>query len=404
MDRAWLPLLLVTTLLTVAPADTAPAQPEAGDLVFTQYGTTPGGVFYATWPGPMKTLCTGVELNAVKISGDNLSACVSGATDGRLYRVTASGGRTTLVSGLPKPSGQGIALDQDGSLLVTSGSTYQLLRVNGTKATVWTTLSSNYGVPNAICRDGNTGDFIVATWGAESWGYLLRVDRATGAYMVLAKINGGIYGVDWIAQTGEYVVAYHGATTKGYTAWYSSSGTLRYQVATPYVYCVNVDNPSGRVFVGTSQGTILEYSYAGSFRTSRSYGSGIAISGIDVWQDQAVTACTEANHVVRLGLEFPRSPGKSYYVALSMSPHAGIRLGQGQWINIQPDALFFLTFLGQAPYFTYQFVGTLSASGSGVAIFKMPVLPARIYATAVAINPALPNNLDIGNVEVVDTW
>ena len=406
MKRVWPMLLLVAVPLCVATVGPATAQPTQGDIMFCDAGSTVGGMFFTPWPGSMTTLHPGISLNAIQMSHANDCIYAADFNEGNIYRFTRTGACTTVTTVLPKgagSSGQGMALDQDGAIMVLSGTDNSIYRVTSSSAAVWTTVSTT-GQINAICRDGNTGDFIVGTWGEAWWGDLLRVDRASGACTTIAKLSGGIFGVGWIAQTGEYVVVYSSSTNKSYMSWYTSSGSLRLTKSVPDGYSMNVDNTTGRIFVGTKNGQIYQFTYTGDLGYGKAYGAGISISGIDVWQDQTVSTTMESNHTVRLNLSFPQSPNSTYYAALSTAPNPGVPLGTDRWINIRIDPLFYLTFLGGAPYFTHRFVGSLDSSGAASAYFKMPYTPALIYATAVAVNTSLPNAIDVGNTAVVNAW
>lgn len=57
---------------------------------------------------------------------------------------------------------------------------------------------------------------------------------------------------------------------------------------------------------------------------------------------------------------------------------------------------------GQLGSLIMKFVGNLDKSGSAVAHFILPLKGVPIYVSAVAVNPALPHGVDLGNVEVVE--
>lgn len=402
--RRFTMLILIAAVAMVITAGTAAAQPKQGDVVFTVYGgSTPGMYYYSGWPGSLRTIRAGITLAAVKMSFGNYFGIASGGSSGNIYSFNDTGAYTTLTTLTPR--GDGIALDQDGAYMVASGADNKLYRVIGTSATAWVTLPTTYGFPNCICRDGNTGDWIVGTYGAASAGYLLRVNRLTKAVSVFSTLTGaGIYGVDWVPQTGEYVAA-RVSGSRYYMTWVTSSGSMRLNYGSANSFnCVTVDQKNARVFGGCANGLIYEWTHTGSYRRSIATGMG-NISGIDIWQDQNVTVQTLTNRLARVQLKFWDSPGRSYYVGLATHSVPGINLGAPGWVNLKPDPLLFLTVGGGAVNFTYRFTGVLSSSGYATSIyFVLPYTPVRVYVSAVAVNPSKPGGLDVGNVEVVDAW
>ena len=172
-------LSLVAAFGLVALAGTAPAQPKPGDVLFSCYGSSGQGMYYTTWPGSHRTLKSGFTLNAVTMMGGNAYAYMSGGAVGYIYRLASNGTHYTINKTISASAG--IALDQDGTYMIPNNSDRKVYRLSGTTASVWVTISSTYGVPNAICRDGNTGDFIVGTFNGSS-GYLVRVSRTSRSY------------------------------------------------------------------------------------------------------------------------------------------------------------------------------------------------------------------------------
>jgi len=401
MNR-FLLLTVVVSMGLLIFAEAPAAQVKEGDLVLTaSSGTT--GLFYTTWPGPLKAISSGVTLNAVKMVFGNLYVYAIGTNTGNVYRFYQTGAVATVSTNTPS-GGAGIGLDQDGSAMVVNYSNYKFYRVIGNPASEWMTLSSSYGRPNAICRDGNTGDWIVGTVSGIGTGRLVRINRQTKSVYTLSSTIGAVYGVDWIPQTGEFVVACMRGTRQ-YVSWVTSSGSLRYSFLLSYVNCVTVNQKTGQVFAATSQGRVNEYTYGGKYIRYRSYGTSYLFTGIDVWGDQNVSvSASTSRKTVQVYLKFARSPGMPYVVALSFAPRPGLPLTTNTWLNLNPDALFFLTLGGKLPYFTHRFAGKLSSSGYSGAYFVMPYSGARVYVSAAAINPAFPAGIDIGNVEVVNNW
>jgi len=237
-------------------------------------------------------------------------------------------------------------------------------------------------------------------------GQLLRIDRKSFGISVLSTLLGPIVGVDWIPQTGEYVVVSERTLT--YTkslSWVTPSGKVRYSAHAAAANCVTVNQKTGQVFVANTRGSVWEYTYSGSYKKIVNYGGSYSFTGIDCWEDQNVSVTTHTSRItVHIQLAFNRSPSASCFLALSFAPNPGLQFSPNHWLNLNPDPLFFLTMAGKLPYFTNGFAGRLSSVGNGVAYFVMPIFGVRVYVSAVAVNSAFPDGLDVGNVEVVDMW
>jgi len=405
MQRRILLLAVVVAVGFSIGVQGVPAQPRQGDLVVTRYSPY-GGIFYAEWPNSvLQTLHAGWNLDAVKMCWGNEYVHAVSRDTGYVYKYTVSGTWTTVCKSLPL-SAAAMALDQDGTYLVAIPNDYRLYRMSATGGvSVWLTLSGTK--PNAICRDGNTGDWIVGTTSGIGVGQLLRIDRTSKSIATLSTSIGSVYGVDWIPQTGEYVVACTRAV-RSYVSWVRSDGSIRTSsTSASNPDCVKADQRTGRVFVGGSSGDtgiVYEFTYSGTYVRGRSYGNG-RISSIDVWQHQNVSVATwNTPQRVLARLKFPRSPNRPYYVALSFACRPGFQFSTNNWANLTLDTLFLVTFGGNLPYFTSAFSGKLNNVGYANAGFVMPYSGSRVYVSAVAVNPVFVDNLDIGNVEVVDTW
>ena len=395
-------LVLVLLVSLVATANQTQAQPVQGDLVVTsdhKSSWTGAGIFYVSWPSStIKTVYSGLTANAVKTAYGNTGAMVLGTNSGALYKVDASGAYTTFATTLPA-GGVGIELDQDTTYMIINFDDYRMYRVNQSgNVSTFRTLSSSYGHPNAICRDGDTGDWVVGT----SSGLLLLVDRHTAAISTLATGLGAIYDVEFMDQTGEFAVVRETGL-----AVVRRTGSVRYIRSIPYGNAVAVNHKSGRIFVATYLNhQIVELTSSLSIVRSYAYNtpSGLQFTGIDVWDDQNVSTISSGEHGSKatVTLHFPTSRGKPYAVALSLGQRPGIAFGSGNVLNMTLDNLFLITAGGNLPYWTYNFAGTTSSSsGMAFAYFTVPwhMSPGTcIYVGAAAVNPAAPGYLDVGNV------
>ena len=403
MKRSLLLTLLVAVAI-VAAAGSSSAQPKQGDLVMCELGfTAGGGLFYKTWPsGAVGTFGPKLTMATVKVKHGNSYVLASGGSSGNIYRFDKNGVQFTLTTLTTRCDAIGVDQEYDAHILADYGGN-QLWRLSGSSATMWATLPTTYGPCNALCRDGNTGDWIVGTFNGTS-SRLLRVSRTTKSVSAWTTLTTGIYGVDWIPQTGEFVVA-----MSGRVSFVRSNGSIRSttSVASAVFNSVTVDHKTGRVFAGTNNGYVYEWTHTGSYVRRVLVRSGANISGIDIWDDQNLSIAlygSGSSTYARAQLKFADSPSRSYYVALSTAPYPGINLGASGWVNLKPDSLFFVTVGGGLPYFTSGFSGILGSTGTAYARWGMPYTPVRVYVTAVAVNPAKPGGIDMGNVEVLDAW
>ena len=397
-------LLLLTLVLTMGMIfpDFSASQCKQGDLVLTANGTSGYmGLFHTTWTGSLKTLHGGVTLSGVKMAYGNLNACAIGTTTGNIYQFDSKGAVSTVTT-LTPTGGMDITLDQDASFLVVNFNDYKIYRVLLSGVSVLYTFPSTYGKPRTICRDGNTGDFIVGTVSGIGSGRLVRFSSRRKSIASLSSAIGSVYGVDWIPQTGEYVVACLRGTRQ-YLSWVTATGSTRSSYPLTNVNCVTVNQKTGQVFAATTKGMVYEFTYSGSYVRRVSYGSNYLFSGIDVWEDQNVsTLVSVTQKQVQVALKFVQSPGRPFIVAISFASYPGLMLTANHWLNLNLDPLFFLTVGGGLPYFTSNFSGTLDGTGRAFAYFMMPVFGTPVYVCAAVVNPAFPIGLDISNVEVVD--
>jgi len=386
-------------------AGPASAQPVQGDLVVTSdhKGSWSGaGIFYVTWPSTtLKTLRSSLTTNAVEIDHSNTGVMVIGTNTGTIYKVNSQGEPTTLTT-YAHAGGVGMELDQDRTYMVvnfTDSRMYRLTTAGG--VSTFLSFTATHGQPNAICRDNNSGDWIVGT----SKGLLLRVDRKTAYISTIRSGLGAVYDVEFMDQTGEFAVIQNTGLSI-----IRSTGSIRYSCRISYANAVTVNNRTGAIFVATYLNRqIVELTPSASIVRTRAYNtpSNLQFTGIDIWADRTVHAFTSGERGARVDviLRFPASPDKPYAVALSMKQRPGIAFGAKNVLNLTLDPVFLLTAAGGLPYWTTGFSGT-TYSGSGLAFagFTIPWgLPAGscIYVGAAAINSSAPNNLDVGNVVAI---
>jgi len=380
------------------------AQPVQGDLVLSkfEYLSTTTDIYTVTWPAPtLKTLYT------------------------RTWKpgplLTAYGNRFVYYAHLDKVSSLGIStkvtsisdnvsdyeLDQDGTLMACDLDHKKpcLLRISGTMVATFCTLSTVHRFLHPICRDGDTGNWVVGTGN----GGLLRVDRVTGDVTTIHSRPGvGISGVDFLPRTGDFAVIRDGYPSKE-IAVIDRTGTVLHSLTGLSLGCLTVNHRTGRIFAAGLK-TVHEFSSDLNIVNTRTYPIGGSLAQfyyLDIWDDRnvSVTASGEPATRAQVDLCFFQSRSQPYVVALSLSQRPGIAFGPDNVLNLAPDLLFLITAGGALPWWTEGFAGTLSSDqGTAIASFTIPIgLPPGtcIHVGAVAVNPAFPDGLDVGNVACV---
>jgi hypothetical protein len=371
---------------------------SAQTLICSAIGTEKG-LYRINWPSTaVSTVRAGVDASSVRTwlfnNGTNIMTGV--APERLLFNVAGSG---TFSTSRTYSSSWGTCQDFE------AGQGYDLYGgfSTGIFAEIWpssvvrTTIS---GGINAMTRDGNTGDFICGTFA----GNLVRVNSETYRQTTISTSLAGLTGLEYIPWTG-YLLASRG--NNGANIVTTGGSNVRTLSSSGFANTACVDQVGMRLFIGYNDGRITEYTSTGTAVLTRDYGN-ILWSGIDVYRDKEVTfdAGTGARGTnVLVRLNFPSSANRSYACAISLLQRPVLQFGTHNTLNMAPDTLFLLTVGGRLPVFTSGFAGTLSSSGQATANFGIPALlsaSSEIYVGAVAINPSFPNNLDVGNVEVIN--
>jgi len=413
--------LIFFPMVVVALCGTGAAQPVQEDFVLTS-DTNPPGVYYTTWPSStLSTLAPGLISSGITMAYENDHVYVIGGKAGNLYRLSSLGVRCTISTMMPS-GGNCLALDQDGSYVVGNSVNGLLYRVIGNKVTTFWSMSSSTSRPSAICRDGTTGDWIVGT---QPFGILLSVDRVTGSSLQIYQTTGAnscsLNDVAYMPRTDEFAVVQQRLVISTLPPYQwnlyhelliiTRKGSVRVTREIPggsVVMAVTVNQKTGRIYLATVGGWIWELDSDANIVTSRSYGyTNLSFQGIQIWGDRnvSVTASGEPATKAQVNLCFDRSKNKPCIVALSLGQRPGIVFGSGNVLNLAPDSLFLLTAGGALPWWTEGFAGTLSGDlGTATASFTIPIglTPGTCFHVgAVAVNPALPDGLDVGNVECI---
>ncbi len=394
---------ILRTLATAAVLGAgAAAQPTEGNIVFT----TTSGLFYvpadlstsgSVWPGMG---IGGLRLQSVKTEYAN-NGIVGGDANGRVFSVGVSGGISQIAQ---YNTGFATALDLDNDDRYMCATGVAGLTAVGLAGGISLINPLAGATANGICRNLRNGRWAVVT--SSTSPYLGELNFDGSALNRIAVLPAAASGVCYMPDLDTYAVTLLSTSTP--LQIYRSNGSLARSIWLPTDVtgnCCTYDTRTRQLYVGTTQGVIYRLDNLGQFVGRRSTGRG-SISGIDVFGDQRVSVRTPATGPAqaRVNLRFRASGGRSYCMALSLSMSNGVSIPGAGTLQMQPDTLFFLTACGGLPFFTSGFTGTLSVSGSATASFTLPghiPVGTPVHVSAVAIDPAAPGGIAIGNTETV---
>ncbi len=385
--------LAVAALLS----STAVAQVQHGDIILMSTGAGAGIFAIDPSTGAETTVRAGFTVRAGTIAHDNRHLIGLGGTSGNVYSFVRNGNYTTVKTFTDGAAG-GIAVDQNESMILAQTTANRLIRIaaDGSTSTLTSFLAA-WGGPTAICRDGDTGHFIVGF----SDGRIAEVNRQTGYKKTITTGLGAVAGVAYVPISGRYVVATpsgikfvkRDGTVSG-TLFYPDLGGIAVDPRSSWIYAI--ERTTGLLHTVLPSGTPL----APKGVAKRNY------RGIAIWGTRQVALKTSgvAGTTAEISLDFRRSQRANYCVALSFANRPGIVIGN-VWnrINLAADPLFFLTVCGGLPGATTGFAGKTSIGGLAKASFEIPALPVgtRLYVGAAAVNGSLTGGLDFMNSEVV---
>jgi len=311
----------------------------------------------------------------------DLQVCQSSASAHRVLTVSPQGVVSTLATLGATGILNGIELDQDGTLVVSS-SAGVLYRVTPTGSV--TTIGSGYpGRIEAMTLDRDTGDAILASLWNLTLGSLLAVDTTTGAVKrTIATGLDQLRSVAFEPRSGNFVVTTYplfdvrvvGRSGQVMRQWRAiGAGPVQVDDFTGDYYIgigsqLSVFSPSGASVA--SYGRFWSYVYPDVER----YGSR-QVSGLG-------TATPGSTYAV--SFRFHGMGGGSYVAALSTAQRPGIPLAGGM-VNLAVDSLFLASLNGT---FVRGFQGPLDASGRAAGSVSIPAgVPRglRFYCAAVAV-------------------
>jgi Tol biopolymer transport system component len=338
--------------------------------------------------------------NAVVMAADNDRLAVAWSQVGQFLLVTPEGDLTSIA---PVPdSPNGIALDQDGTYVVSTSGGNALYRVDVPARSSVPFLTAPATL-NAVCLDEDTGDYVLAIHAPLPGGALLRAHRRTGQLTTLAAGLGRLTGVDFVPGTGAFVVTRQDAPSL--LRVNRTGGVFPLHPAFPIDgNAVKVDDETGRITaLGTGEVGFLDPlgQLLAAFPTAPYLGTAVETCG-----SRKVNGSGPATggSTMSIAFSFPESPGATYVAALSTGLRPGIPLADGTNRVIQLDVTspLFPISIGGLPGLTTGFTGILDPLGRATG--TLAILPGtppglRLFVTAIAVNAGKPSGLDTAN-----TW
>ena len=393
--------------------------------------------------------------NWVEMASDNTNFMVAGIPSGSSPTVLGNGNYffsvsntgtvlKTLVADTTPPATTGeyvnaFDLDYDGTWILAGGnSLYAFNELSMTYSTLWT-LATPAGTHNAFVIDRAPGgpDYVMGKFniststspcllavdrtghvgtlsvGGPSYVSGLRIDRMTGDY-----ISSG-FGTNAAGGGGEYMrTSQKGVLT---TLNFPTTATTMYRPNGIYVdkqhlaYLLTYDWQTQPVPTSTNNYvcSIYKMDLQGVYITQYYFGSTTLIRNIF-----APAGITEygSRHVVCQGSGLPGTAvtvrfssrkatdaGQAYQLAAAFSYTGGLRIPNGEFLDLALDNLFFLTASNVAPTIFQNFVGVLDRNGDATATIQLPkYLPPNlgipIFVSGLVIDPKAPGGVStVGN-------
>jgi hypothetical protein len=388
------------------------AQPQQPDWIvaraYNAHGILRGHLAtYRPSTGAWTTLVAstreGIWYEAVTHYTDNSIVLTSRVEAGvcTLVGVAPSGGNAP-VAAIRGQSLRSIVQDEDGAWACPVRNAFLsplLLRADA-GGTV-TTLIPAVGALFSECAglDPESGDYLVAGWdGTLNVTHLLRHGRRTGATTTLASLPGRVVGLDHDPARNRHLVVRNNLDL---LAVGPTGQVTILNAAIPYLTTVRVDVVTGNIAVGTLTGSVHFLDSAG-VRLGGTADDVLQVMGIEQLGSRRVSAVGVGvpGSTVNVSFSFPRAPGRPYVAALSTGLRPGIALGDGRVLSLDATSPLFAASLGGLAGVTTGFAGTLDGLGRAAGtVLVLPGLPAgtRLFVSAVALDPALPLGVELGN-------
>lgn len=383
--------VLVLLILWVAAGTTA-AQPKNGDLVYCCGSST--GYFDQAKPSTFTTLAM-VPPNysyhsGVRMAPDNKDLVVTQTKMGTpswtpdLVMLHVQGGQTTIAAG---GGGKYFSLDHDNKWILVGvdrpsyakNHLYSVDHGTGKVVTYWSRPAVTGFEASTIDRDPGTSlPYAIAAWGTATGPRVLRADRqgnttvivnSASPYYVCAALHprSGDYLLEIWGPVGALVRVTKAGVQKTMVSGYSLNGIKVTQ--DDFAWCVVSDpinaKPAALKF-DLSKNAVVTLVPTG-------LSSGLA-AGIDVYGSRTMVCNQQSPGTVTVKVQsrHPQAPGAMYGLAASFARRPGLRFGNGEWLDLAADALFYLSALNLAPQVFSGFQGKLDTFGNATATVKIP--------------------------------
>lgn len=403
------------------------AQPAGGDLILTfatVAGNAPNGGFTAYHrPGRSKGNLTTIAVaptssfdNWVRMAPNNQDMVISRiavvATNpttisrSSLVIMDSSGRVTTLTPGLGN-SIDGFELDHDNkwvTVLNDFGSRTYLIGVDHASGSVttFTTHPAIGGGFNEVTIDRDPGAALYAcAWFTRSTLHspkILGVDRQGNMTTIAATAGTSLLGLNAIElhpRSGDYLVVdpsvapadpVASRVTKGGGITSIQIGGLGLgngaRIGQDDLAWI-VDGRFGQTMTPVALYDFSTNSVVSLHTVSHPFGF---CTGVEIYGSRPLTCngSGKPGTAVSVSIRSHRpGAGKARYaLAASLARRPGLRMPNGEWLDLAPDSLFLITALNLAPTMFQGFQGTLNAFGAGSAQVNIPPsLPANLGVT-----------------------
>ena len=379
---------------------------QGGDFVATDYGTNT--VFRVPASGPPTVLHTGSPLTsasglAVNEAQDVLIADFS---SGKIFRIPKNGAIAPFATGIGGPIR--LAIDHDGTILVTALTAKALQRVSATGVVTTIATSPSFVRPFGITVDSD-GTYIM-TDDSAAGGTVFRVTRQ-GVVTPLwqgspLRLPQGVT----LWHDGDYAVI-DGLTDTVYRLPRAGGAPV------PIVGTPVIDNPDavctdfeGRVVLAESSSRGSRIEMVDRFGVVTPIWIGSPFSNLEVVARVprlAGPAVGGPGLTSNFTLEFGGEAGRPYamFATLSLFPGVTLPNGDSRAISGNPDVMFDLSAAANNVVFV-GWGGVLSPSGTAapqLATPNIPLSPLRLWVQALTIDPLKLNGIgSLSNLHRID--
>jgi len=404
-------------LLFLLAAPPAAAQVAPGDLLVADLGATPG-IYVVDPNGKLVTalLQTSVEYpNALAIGGGSpsssagpgLLAAVVGSPD-RLVSLTPAGKLTTLAV-MPGTRPNGVALDTDGTWLVSAEGVKGLLRFDPRTMTITTVWKNSFTARiNSVAVNQDNGRLGVALFGSAG-PRVLELDASGANVTTLNTTVRDISSIAWDPTRGTYTLTdFVNLDPAEFVRLDPSTGKVSSIVSPSALHFLNAQTRSrsgtwwvvgGRLLGGNG---LHEVAANGVFVRSHPLPwPNAAASAVVIHGGRPLSTSGRAAPGQTLSFHLtsarPSDRGKPFFLAVSVASRPPIPLPDGRQIDLRIDPLVVESLFGVLSL--YLFGGTnrgrLDAGGNGtVRLALPPSFPAstgiRLFAAYAVVDLAAP--------------